>query len=138
MSVPAACLRVNASHTNVMLHVAGVVVLAATSRPDLLDAALLRPGRLDRLMYCGMPSESDRLAILQALARRLKLASDIDLKDVAKLCQGYTGADLGALLSDAQLEAVHHLLDAETPAGIRKVCCMPSAAGLIVQGIGLL
>ena len=62
---------------------AGVVVLAASSRPDLLDAALLRPGRLDRLIFCGLPSPEDRLAILRALSRKLSLAPDVDLPALA-------------------------------------------------------
>ncbi|KAL3142931.1 hypothetical protein ABBQ38_003216 [Trebouxia sp. C0009 RCD-2024] len=93
----------------------GVCVLAATSRPDLLDAALLRPGRLDRLIYCGFPDASERGQILQALARRLSLHGNMDLGQVGRQCQGYTGADLSALLSEAQLAAVHERLDADTP-----------------------
>lgn len=61
---------------------AGVCVIAATSRPDLIDAALLRPGRLDRLLYCGFPSPLERGKILEALARSLHLAPDIDLHQV--------------------------------------------------------
>lgn len=89
---------------------AGVVVLAATSRPDLLDAALLRPGRLDRLVYCGLPDRNDRLAILQALSRSLSLAEDANLALIAARTNDFTGADLAALLADAQLDAVHATL----------------------------
>ena len=88
----------------------GVVVLAATSRPDLLDAALLRPGRLDRLVYCGLPDRNDRLAILQALSRSLNLAGDANLALIAARTDDFTGADLTALLADAQLAAVHAAL----------------------------
>lgn len=85
-------------------------MLAATSRPDLLDAALLRPGRLDRLVYCGPPDAGERLEILRALARRLPLTADAALETLAQRCQGFTGADLGALLADAQLAAVQQRL----------------------------
>ena len=90
---------------------AGVCVLAATSRPDLLDAALLRPGRLDRLIYCGFPNSDERSQILHALACRLRLHGDVDLDSIGQQCEGYSGADLSALLSEAQLAAVHESLD---------------------------
>ncbi|KAK7317922.1 hypothetical protein RJT34_02550 [Clitoria ternatea] len=89
----------------------GVFVFAATSRPDLLDAALLRPGRLDRLLFCDFPSSHERLEILTVLSRKLPMADDVDLATVANLTEGFSGADLQALLSDAQLAAVHEVLD---------------------------
>ncbi|XP_058188783.1 peroxisomal ATPase PEX1 isoform X2 [Rhododendron vialii] len=89
----------------------GVFVFAATSRPDLLDAALLRPGRLDRLLFCDFPSEKERRDILTVLSRKLPFASDIDLDAIASITEGFSGADLQALLSDAQLAAVHDILD---------------------------
>lgn len=91
----------------------GVFVFAATSRPDLLDAALLRPGRLDRLLFCDFPSSRERLDILTVLSRKLPLASDVDLEAIAKMTEGLSGADLQALLSDAQLAAVHEHLNNE-------------------------
>ncbi|XP_042377696.1 peroxisome biogenesis protein 1-like isoform X1 [Zingiber officinale] len=91
----------------------GVFVFAATSRPDLLDAALLRPGRLDRLLYCDFPSWHERLDILKVLSKKLPLAKNIDLETVASMTEGFSGADLQALLSDAQLASVHELLDSE-------------------------
>lgn len=89
----------------------GVVVIGATSRPDLIDAALLRPGRLDKLLYCGFPEEEDRLAILQSLSRKSKLSNDVDIAELAKATEGFSGADLGALLADAQLAAAHEALE---------------------------
>ncbi|XP_030476552.2 peroxisomal ATPase PEX1 [Syzygium oleosum] len=89
----------------------GVFVFAATSRPDLLDAALLRPGRLDRLLFCDFPSIQERLDVLKVLSRKLPLASNVDLDAIAHMTEGFSGADLQALLSDAQLQAVHDLLD---------------------------
>ncbi|XP_026395273.1 peroxisome biogenesis protein 1-like isoform X1 [Papaver somniferum] len=92
----------------------GVFVFAATSRPDLLDAALLRPGRLDRLLFCDFPSRRERMDILTVLSRKLPLAGDVDLDAVASLTEGLSGADLQALLSDAQLASVHELLESDT------------------------
>ncbi|CAK9138493.1 unnamed protein product [Ilex paraguariensis] len=91
----------------------GVFVFAATSRPDLLDAALLRPGRLDRLLFCDFPPRHERLDILTILSRKLPLASDVDLDAIARMTEGFSGADLQALLSDAQLAAVHDILSCE-------------------------
>ncbi|KAK9907564.1 hypothetical protein WJX75_006024 [Coccomyxa subellipsoidea] len=88
----------------------GVVVIGATSRPDMLDAALLRPGRLDRLLYCGFPTARERTQILRALSSRLPMEEGVDLAAIAAACDGFSGADLGALLSDAQLAAVHEVL----------------------------
>ncbi|WVZ23562.1 hypothetical protein V8G54_002106 [Vigna mungo] len=91
----------------------GVFVFAATSRPDLLDAALLRPGRLDRLLFCDFPSWNERLEILAVLSTKLAMDKDIDLTTIANMTEGFSGADLQALLSDAQLAAVHDVLDNE-------------------------
>ncbi|KAL4629882.1 peroxisome biogenesis factor 1 isoform X3 [Arapaima gigas] len=85
----------------------GVYVLAATSRPDLIDPALLRPGRLDKCLYCPPPDQEARLEILQALTRCIPLAVDVDLEQLAGVTDCFTGADLKALLYNAQLEAVH-------------------------------
>lgn len=91
----------------------GVFVFAATSRPDLIDAALLRPGRLDRLLFCGFPSWKERLDIISVLSRKLPLDSGVNLEIIASMTEGFSGADLQALLSDAQLASVHDLLDSE-------------------------
>ncbi|KAF6257629.1 P-loop containing nucleoside triphosphate hydrolase protein [Scenedesmus sp. NREL 46B-D3] len=89
----------------------GVAVLAATSRPDLIDAALLRPGRLDRMVFCGFPDAADRLAILRACARKLPLTPGVNFEAIARLTVNFTGADMAAVLSEAQLLAVHEQLD---------------------------
>jgi peroxin-1 len=83
-----------------------VFVLAATARPDLIDAALLRPGRLDRLVYCGVPTEEERFSILRTLTRRVALADDVDLRALARRTERMTGADLAALLTNACLATV--------------------------------
>ncbi|KAI1098695.1 AAA-domain-containing protein [Jackrogersella minutella] len=94
----------------------GVYVLAATSRPDLIDPALLRPGRLDKSLICGFPNVDDRIDILQALGRKVKLSEEIllsqeGLLELARRTEGYSGADLQALMSNAQLEAIHDVLN---------------------------
>lgn len=88
----------------------GVYVLAATSRPDLIDPALLRPGRLDKSLLCNMPTASDRHSILTALSRKMHVADTVDLSDLASRTEGFTGADLQAVLYNAHLEAVHDLI----------------------------
>ncbi|KAG9355439.1 hypothetical protein JZ751_000277 [Albula glossodonta] len=85
----------------------GVYVLAATSRPDLIDPALLRPGRLDKSLYCPPPDHEARAEILKALTRSVSLAGDVDLEQIASTTESFTGADLKALLYNAQLEAIH-------------------------------
>ncbi|XP_076957993.1 peroxisomal ATPase PEX1-like [Bidens hawaiensis] len=82
----------------------------AENRPSLLDVALLRPGRLDRLLFCNFPSPQERLDILTVLFRKLSLAKDFNLEAIAQKTEGFSGADLQALLLDAQL-AVHDLLN---------------------------
>jgi peroxin-1 len=90
----------------------GVYVLAATSRPDLIDPALLRPGRLDKSLFCDMPSRSDRVEIIQALSRKLNLSDEALLRigDIADRTEGYSGADLQAVIYNAHLEAIHDVL----------------------------
>ncbi|XP_049749166.1 peroxisomal ATPase PEX1 isoform X1 [Elephas maximus indicus] len=85
----------------------GVYVLAATSRPDLIDPALLRPGRLDKCVFCPPPDQVSRLEILNVLSDSLPLADDVDLQHVASVTDSFTGADLKALFCNAQLEALH-------------------------------
>lgn len=114
-------------------------VLGATSRPDLIDPALLRPGRLDKSLYCPPPDrvsglldthqfilftpkpalsvnrvtsvvQEARLEILKALTRSVPLAADVDLEQIAVAAELFTGADLKALLYNAQLEAIHSSL----------------------------
>ena len=88
----------------------GVYVLAATSRPDLVDPALLRPGRLDKSLLCDIPTLEERISILKALSRKLELAEDLDLYSLAERTINYTGADLQAVLYNAHLEAVHNVI----------------------------
>ena len=83
----------------------GVVVLAATNRADVLDPALLRPGRFDRQVYVGLPDIKGREEILQVHAKNKPLAEDVDLKQIARGTAGFTGADLENLLNEAALLA---------------------------------
>ena len=83
----------------------GVIVIAATNRKDILDPALLRPGRFDRQIYVGAPDWRGRLAILQVHARKKPLADNVDLPALAKATAGFTGADLANLLNEGALLA---------------------------------
>eukprot|EP00118_Oscarella_pearsei_P004159 m.17300 g.17300 ORF g.17300 m.17300 type:complete len:1388 (+) comp27429_c0_seq1:263-4426(+) len=84
----------------------GVYVLAATSRPDMIDPALLRPGRLDKCLFLPMPDDAGRQAILKALSRDVHLDKKVDLGAVASDTKDFSGADLKALLYNAQLESI--------------------------------
>ncbi|NJE07992.1 AAA family ATPase [Thermococcus sp. M39] len=84
----------------------GVVVIAATNRPDILDPALLRPGRFDRLILVPAPDETARYEILKVHTRRVPLAEDVNLKELAKKLEGYTGADIAALVREAAMNAL--------------------------------
>ena len=83
----------------------GVIVMAATNRQDILDPALLRPGRFDRQIYVGLPDIKGREEILKVHARKKPLAEDVSLSDISKATAGFTGADLENLLNEAALLA---------------------------------
>lgn len=87
----------------------GVCVLAATSRPDLLDPALLRPGRLDKQILCPLPNLKDRFKILKSLSKKIKFDKDVNLEGIAERSIGYSGADLQAVLYTAQLSVVEEM-----------------------------
>ena len=83
----------------------GVIVMAATNRPDILDPALLRPGRFDRQIHVGVPDVKGREEILKVHARGKKLSEDVNLRTVARSTSGFTGADLSNLLNEAAILA---------------------------------
>ena len=83
----------------------GVIVLAATNRPDILDPALLRPGRFDRQIYVGAPDSKGREEILKVHAKGKRLDSSVNLKTIARATSGFTGADLSNLLNEAAILA---------------------------------
>ncbi len=89
----------------------GVVVLAATNRPDVLDPALLRPGRFDRQVIIHPPDHSGRVAILKVHTRKVPLAKDVDLTQLASATPGMTGADLANLVNEAALLAARREQD---------------------------
>ena len=91
----------------------GVVVLAATNRPDKVDLALLRPGRFDRLLFVPPPDVSAREEILKVHLKKTPLAQDVGLGDLAAKTEGYTGADLSALVREAGLAAIVEDLQAD-------------------------
>lgn len=83
----------------------GIIIIAATNRPDVLDKALLRPGRFDRQVIIGLPDIKGRCAILQVHAKKLKMGDDVDLMVIAKSTPGSSGADLANMLNEAALLA---------------------------------
>jgi transitional endoplasmic reticulum ATPase len=89
-----------------------VVVIAATNRPDILDPALLRPGRFDRQVYVPPPDFKARLEIFKVHTRRVPLAGDVDLSELARLTEGYTGADIAAVVREAVMLALRERLEA--------------------------
>lgn len=95
----------------------GVFLMAATNRPDIVDPAVLRPGRLDKILYVGLPEESDRVDILKALTKngsKPSLADDVKFEEIATLTNGYTGADLAGLVHQASLQTLKESIDIES------------------------
>lgn len=86
----------------------GIIVIGATNRPDMLDSALLRPGRFDRQVYIELPDLSGRRAILDLYAKKIKVGDDVNIQDVARGTTGFSGADLENLLNEAALHAVRN------------------------------
>jgi transitional endoplasmic reticulum ATPase len=89
-----------------------VVVLGATNRPELVDPALLRPGRLERLVYVQPPDADARAAILRSATRNTPLAVEVDLDELAGSLTGYSAADCAALVRESALTAMRESLDA--------------------------
>ncbi|MEM1982672.1 MAG: CDC48 family AAA ATPase [Sulfolobales archaeon] len=89
-----------------------VSVIAATNRPDLVDPALLRPGRFDRIIYVPPPDKKARLEILKVHTRNVPLANDVNLEKLAELTEGYSGADIEALVREAALTALRSDINA--------------------------
>ena len=90
----------------------GIIIIAATNRPDVLDPALLRPGRFDRQVTVSLPDQKERLAILNVHAKDKVFGSDVNLENISKRTPGYSGADLENLLNEAALLAVRRNLPA--------------------------
>ena len=90
-----------------------VVVIGATNRPDILDPAILRPGRFDRLIYVPPPDEKARLEIFKIHTRNMPLAEDVDLEKLAKMTQGYSGADIEAVCREAAMNALRRDIKTE-------------------------
>ena len=84
----------------------GIYVIAATNRPDIIDPAMLRPGRLETLLFVDLPGEEERVEILQTLIRNLNIKFSSDIASVAKNCEGFSGADLESLLRRAGYAAI--------------------------------
>ena len=89
----------------------GVVIMGATNRPEILDQALLRPGRFDRQIQVVLPTEEGREEILRIHTKKLPLAPEIDLRSIAKVTPGFSGADLANIANEASLLAARHKSD---------------------------
>jgi cell division protease FtsH len=100
----------------------GVILMAATNRPDILDRALLRPGRFDRRVILDLPDVKGRLEILKVHARRIKIDPSVDLNDIARATPGASGADLENILNEAALLAAHKGRSAVTSIEAREAC----------------
>ena len=90
----------------------GVTVVAATNRPDMIDKALLRPGRLDRVVYVSLPDLATRRQVLDIHTRSMPLAEGVDLEQLALDTEGYSGAELAAVCNEAALAALEENPDA--------------------------
>jgi len=91
----------------------GVIVIGATNRPDIIDPALLRPGRFDRLVYVRPPDKRSRLAILKIHTKNMPLAEDVDLEELADMTEGYVGADIEAVCREAVMLALRENISSE-------------------------
>ena len=113
-----------------------IIIMAATNRADILDPALLRPGRFDRQIYVHIPDVKGREAIFRVHARNKPLAPDIDFKNLARLTSGFSGADIANLLNEAAILAARHdrkvILMVDILEGINKVIAGPQKKSRII------
>jgi len=94
-----------------------VVIIAATNRPDIVDPAILRPGRFDRLIYVPEPDNESRLAIFKIYTKSMPLAKDVDLSQLVMTTKKYSGADIEALCREAGLNALRRNIKAKEVTG---------------------
>ncbi|XP_037035850.1 transitional endoplasmic reticulum ATPase TER94-like [Bradysia coprophila] len=104
-----------------------VFIIGATNRPDIIDPAILRPGRLDQLIYIPLPDEKSREAILHSNLRKSPLAKEVDLNYIAKVTQGFSGADLTEICLSAYKLAIRQAIEAEIRREKDRVVNQPSA-----------
>ena len=91
---------------------AGVTVVAATNRPDMCDTALLRPGRLDRVVYVPLPDLDTRLRVLEVHTRNIPVSDQVNLESLAARTERYSGAEIAAVCNEAALAALEESVDA--------------------------
>lgn len=96
-----------------LLSLQNVLVLAATNRPDIIDPAVMRPGRFDRIILVPAPDDGARLQVLKIHTKDMPLAKNVDLQDLAKMTAGYSGADLEALCREAAMTALRKDMDSK-------------------------
>ena len=115
----------------------GIIVVAATNRPDILDNALLRPGRFDRRIVVGLPNIAEREAILKVHARNKVIGKDVNFKSIAQQTPGFSGADLENLLNEAALLAIRknkkEITELEIEEAIDKVIAGPEKKSLVLS-----
>lgn len=115
----------------------GVIVLAATNRPDVLDSALLRPGRFDRQVTVDRPDVQGRIRILQVHSRGKSLAKDVEFDKVARRTPGFTGADLQNLMNEAAILAARRDLKEiskdEIADALERIIAGPEKKGAVVS-----
>jgi len=90
-----------------------IIVIGATNRPDMIDPALMRPGRFDKILLVDAPDEKARQNIFKVHTKKMPLAKDVNLDDLAKKAEGYTGADIEAVTREAAMLALRESADAK-------------------------
>lgn len=93
-----------------------VTIVAATNRPDMIDKALLRPGRIDRIVYVGLPDEKAREEIFKIKLQKMPIAEDVDMQELVRRTNGYSGAEIQAVCHEAALKTLEHSFDAPSVA----------------------
>jgi transitional endoplasmic reticulum ATPase len=96
-----------------MVTLQDIVVIAATNRPDMVDSAVLRPGRFDRLIYVPEPDEKSRSQIFKIYTRNMPVASDVDLNQLSTITKYYSGADIESLCREAAMHALRRVVSAQ-------------------------
>jgi transitional endoplasmic reticulum ATPase len=124
-----------------------VFIIGATNRPDIIDSAILRPGRLDQLIYIPLPDEKSREMILKANLRKSPLAKDVELPYIAKVSHGFSGADLTEICQRACKLAIRESIEAEikkekeraqNPDAAAMVCVSPLTVSAVIDVLVLM